>query len=114
MILYDPDPRQALAARQDPASLCGSDRIWIRDTVKPTPPPLTVLSRLRVDVCVVSHGAELSQRVISAKQEEEEGRAILQVSARSRARKQSVHATQTFLTWKPNPKKRCEIVFLVT
>jgi hypothetical protein len=62
-------------------------------TVKTTPLPLTVLSRLGVDVCVVAHGAELSQRVISAKQEEEEGRAILQMSARSRARKQPVHTT---------------------
>ncbi len=53
--------------------------------------PLTVLSRLGVDVRVVAHRPELSQRVVSAKQEEEEGRAILQVSASSRARKQSVH-----------------------
>ncbi len=74
---------------------------------------LTVLGRLGVDVGVVSHRPELSQRVISAKQEKEEGRAILEMSARSRARKQSVHTTQTFLTWKPNPKKRCEIVFLI-
>ncbi len=61
-------------------------------------PPLTVLSRLGVDVRIVAHGAELSQRVISAKQEEEEGRAILEMSARSRARKQPVHATHTSLT----------------
>ncbi len=59
---------------------------------------LTVLGRLGVDVRIVAHGAELSQRVISAKQEEEEGRAILEVSARSRARKQSVHTTHTSLT----------------
>ncbi len=60
--------------------------------------PLTVLGRLGVDVCVVAHRPELSQRVISAKQEEEEGRAILQVSARSRARKQPVHTTHASLT----------------
>jgi hypothetical protein len=55
--------------------------------------PLTVLSRLGVDVRIVAHGAELSQRVISAEQEEEEGCAILEMSARSRARKQPVHTT---------------------
>ncbi len=61
-------------------------------------PRLTVLGRLGVDVCVVAHGAELSQRVVSAKQKEEEGSAILEVSARSCARKQPVHTTRSSLT----------------